>query len=96
MGARFDRQSALTNLTVRQRVVIGGGDETLNLGFIGMFRPGRKPTFPEIRLVVMPYLRDTDRVLGPPWMFVGATWNFNPSLKKKDAASEVAEVILSR
>jgi hypothetical protein len=80
--------------TVRQRLSIGTRDETLNLGFIGTFKPGRKPFIPEFLVLVLPYLRDTDRVLGGPWAFVGASWEFNPSLKPKDAASEVAAVVL--
>lgn len=82
--------------TVRQRLAIESGDESLNLGFIGMFKPGRAPVFPDLLLVVTPYLRDTDRVMGPPWMFVGATWEFNPPLKRADAASEVAAALLAR
>lgn len=82
--------------TVRQRLSIGTGDESLNLGFLGMFKPGRKPAFPDILVVVTPYLRDTDRVLGPPWMFLGVTWEFNPPLKPADAASEVADALLAR
>lgn len=79
--------------TVRQRLSIGTADETLNLGFIGTFKTGRAPTSPEFLALVLPYLRDTDRVLGPPWIFLGASWEFNPSLKPKAAEDQVAAIL---
>ncbi len=77
--------------TVRQRLSLGTLDETLNAGFIGMVKPGRKKGWPEVLVVVMPYIRDTDRVLGGPWMFLGVTWEFQERIG--GAADEVAQAL---
>ncbi len=71
--------------TFRHRTAFFSKDTSMNVGFIGTFKPGRRPGWPDILVSVMPYVRDTDRVLGPPWMAVAFTWEIDPSLKKRSS-----------
>ena len=71
--------------TFRHRTAFFSKDTSMNVGFIGTFKPGRRPGWPDILVSVMPYIRDTDRVLGPPWMAVAFTWEIDPSLKKRSS-----------
>jgi hypothetical protein len=60
-----------------RRVFVEDGDRQLNLGFIGMIKPGRRPAAPTIICQVLAYLVDHDRVLAPPQIILGAQWNIS-------------------
>ena len=57
-----------------RRVLTEGGDRMLNLGFVGMFKPGRRPVAPTIIVQVLAYVIDEDRVLQGPQIILGAQW----------------------
>lgn len=77
--------------TIRQRAALRAKDQTVNLGLITTFKPGRKAGFPEILFLVMPYLRDASggRVLGPPWIALALTWTVDPPFAKKGTQTAV-------
>ncbi|MCO4772104.1 MAG: hypothetical protein KDA24_18875 [Deltaproteobacteria bacterium] len=79
--------------TIRQRAALRAKDQTVNLGLIATFKPGRKAGFPEILFLVMPYLRDQSggRVLGPPWIALALTWTVDPGFKTKGSQSAVLQ-----
>jgi hypothetical protein len=89
MGEILDGKRTAARLrlgaTWRQRVAVRSTDQTMNVGFIGTFKPGRRPGWPDILVSVMPYLRDTDRVGGPPWAAIALTWEVDPSLRKRSS-----------
>lgn len=74
--------------TWRHRTAFYSKDTSMNVGLIGTFKPGRRPGWPDILFSVMPYVIDTDRVLGPPWAAIAFTWEIEPSLKKRSAVDE--------
>jgi len=77
--------------TIRQRAALRAKDQTVNLGLITTFKPGRKAGFPEILFLVMPYLRDASggRVLGPPWIALALTWTVDPPFARKGTQTAV-------
>ena len=60
-----------------RRVFVEDGDRMLNVGFIGMFKPGPRPAAPTIILQVLAYVIDHDRVLAPPQIILGAQWSID-------------------
>ncbi len=60
--------------TIRQRWVIGSGDVSWNVGGVVMLRPGVKPGWPTFIAMVLPYIKDADRVGGAPNVNVLLTW----------------------
>jgi hypothetical protein len=57
-----------------RRVLTEGGDRMLNMGFIGMFKPGRRPAAPTVIVQVLAYVIDQDRVLAGPQILLGFQW----------------------
>jgi hypothetical protein len=72
--------------TVRDRLAVQSHDRSTALGPLFMWKPGPKPVWPTIVVQVLPYVKDPDRVLGPPNVGVLLFWKGEHSLAA-DAAS---------
>jgi|GEM_PF-1327896 len=79
--------------SIRQRAALRAKDQTVNLGLITTFKPGRNAAFPEILFLLMPYLRDASggRVLGPPWIALALTWTIDPPFSKTGKQTAVQQ-----
>jgi hypothetical protein len=61
--------------TFRDRMTMVSGDRSMNAGGLIMFKPGVQPGWPRIVVQVLPYVKDTDRIGGPPSMALALVWS---------------------
>jgi len=60
--------------TVRERLALSSGDESLTVGGLVSFKPGTTPAVPTINVVALAYVIDADRVGTTPNLQASATW----------------------
>ncbi len=60
--------------TVRERLALNSGDESLVVGGIVSFKPGTTPAIPTVNVLALAYVVDADRVGTTPNLQASATW----------------------